>query len=120
MENKTKDLYKTTKMLDGKVIVVQPPYRLDASVSQELKEILSVGINSGNYNFIVDFINTDFIDSSGLGALVSRVSICRSNDGDISLASINSKINEILKITHLDKILKCYDNLEDALDNLSV
>jgi len=118
MENKTESLFHTNSIMEGNVLVIQPPPRLDASVSQKLKEIFSSGINHGTYNFVVDFAHTDFIDSSGLGALVSKISVCRTNNGDIILTSISSQIKEVFRITHLDKILKCFDNLDEAIESI--
>lgn len=113
----SKDLFHTYEK--NGVVIIELPVRLDASISDELKEIISNFVNNKKYKFIIDFGKTIFIDSSGLGAIVSRISICRTNNGDVRLCNINDRIKEVLNITHLDKILKIYKSLDECLNSFS-
>jgi anti-sigma B factor antagonist len=114
---KSKDLFNSYEK--NGVIVIELPSRLDASISNDLKEIISSHVSNNKYKFLIDFSKTAFIDSSGLGAIVSKISICRTNNGDVSLCNVNNKIKEVLNITHLDKILKIYKTLDEGINSLS-
>ncbi|AEI15293.1 anti-sigma-factor antagonist [Flexistipes sinusarabici DSM 4947] len=103
--------------LDGTVAVIEIPERLDAGCSNELKEKINAVVNESIYNIVIDLSKTNFIDSSGLGALVSKISVCKANGGDIKLASPGKRVFEILQITHLDKVLNYYHDLEEAVNS---
>jgi len=114
---KSKDLFVNYEK--NGVIVIELPIRLDASISNDLKEIISNYVSNNKYNFLIDFKKTNFIDSSGLGAIVSKISVCRTNNGDVRLCNVNNKIKEVLNITHLDKILKIYNTLDEGINSFS-
>jgi anti-sigma B factor antagonist len=114
---KSKDLFNSYEKND--VIIIELPSRLDASISNDLKEIISNYVSNNKYKFLIDFNKTTFIDSSGLGAIVSKISICRTNNGDVRICSVNNKIKEVLNITHLDKILKIYNTLDEGINSFS-
>ncbi|MDY6820344.1 MAG: STAS domain-containing protein [Deferribacterota bacterium] len=101
------------------VVIIYPPSRLDASVSNELKEIIANYISRNIYKLIIDFKNTKLIDSSGLGAIVSKISVCRTHNGDVRLCNISDNIKEVLSITHLDKILKIYNSQTECLSSFT-
>lgn len=112
--------YRTSTILDGKAAIIEIPPRLDAHISQELKSIIIDYVNSNTFFLIMDFQHTEFIDSSGLGALVSQISKCKSNNGDVMLASPKTKIIEILQITNLDKVLRCFDSIDEAIQHINI
>lgn len=97
------------------IYVVTTPERIDAGNSQALKDVVMDIVSKNFFKIVIDLSSTAFIDSSGLGALVSKISVCKNNGGDVRLVVTSKRIIEILQITHLDKILKCFDNLNDAL-----
>ncbi len=66
---------------------------------------------------MLDLKNTEYLDSSGLGAFISQIAACRSNQGDIYLAAPSEYIRSLLNITHLNKVLKSFDNVKAAVEN---
>ena len=62
----------------------------------------------------VDLGPTTFIDSSGLGALVSGLKTCRQAGGDLRIAAAGEQVRTVLKLTNLDRILRTHDTVEDA------
>jgi anti-sigma B factor antagonist len=111
--------FKSSYELDGKVFVVTIPKYLSADTSEEFKEFLDDVVDSGNYRIIIDLSQAEYVDSSGLGALVSRLAYCRSLQGDIRLAYPSEFMKSLLKITHLDKVLKVYQTLDEAVDSFA-
>jgi anti-sigma B factor antagonist len=100
----------------GEVMVIDAPERLSGELADELRDLIGSLVKEEKYQIIVDLNATTYIDSSGLGALVSRIAATRSNKGDIRLANVGPKINNLLQLTHLDKILIQYSTLQEALD----
>ncbi len=107
--------FTTKEELGGKVIVIEAPVRLDASVADDFRNTMKKLVEEGKFNIVVDLAKTEFIDSSGLGALVSRIAVTRSNKGDVRLASPSETILKLLEITHLNQIFKYFDDLESAI-----
>jgi anti-sigma B factor antagonist len=96
------------------VIVVDCPNRLDANVSPALKKIMTDLNNEKKFKVIVNLSDTDYIDSSGLGAILSRISVSRSNKGDVRIVTKSKSILDLLDITRLNKIIKCYQDVKTA------
>lgn len=65
-------------------------------------------IENGQKNFTFDFSQCNFIDSTGLGALVSIYKKCAEKDGSIKLKSLKPEVEKLFKLTRLDKVFEIY------------
>ena len=63
-------------------------------------------IEEGQKNFIFNFSQCDFIDSTGLGALVSIYKKCIEKGGSIKLKSLKPEVEKLFKLTRLDKVFE--------------
>ncbi|OOM80294.1 anti-sigma-B factor antagonist [Clostridium puniceum] len=59
-----------------------------------------------NKNFIFNFSECNFIDSTGLGALVSIYKKCVEKGGSIKLKALNPEVEKLFKLTRLDKVFE--------------
>ncbi len=109
--------FKTRTELNGQVIVIEISEYLDYSISDDLRLQLKSLVEGGQYKFVFDLSKNKYIDSSGLGALVSRISVIRSNGGDIRLASPSETVVSVLNLTHLNKIMKCFQDVTSAIES---
>ena len=71
---------------------------------QLLKEQVLDQLERGDRKFIVDFSKTDYIDSSGLGVLVTLSKKIREQGGQLSLASLSDDLRTLFKLTKLDTL----------------
>ncbi len=108
--------FSTTKSSGG-VIIIACPKQVTVNNSDELKNIFEEFVTAGMYKFVVDLTKTKYVDSSGLGAVVSRIAITRSNKGDVKIATAIPEIKNLLDVTNLNKIVKCFDNVSEAISN---
>lgn len=99
----------------GQIQRIQCPDRIDLNISPLLRDLLIQFTDQGKYKIIIDLSATKYIDSSGLGAIVSRIAVSRSNQGDIRLAGVKENIMNLLELTHLNKILNIYDTIDEAV-----
>ncbi len=67
---------------------------------------------------LINFEKADFIDSSGIGLIVSIYKILQQRQAKLLLTHLSKKNTEIFHMTRLDKILSIYTTDEDALNNL--
>ena len=71
---------------------------------QLLKERVLDQLERGDRKFIVDFSKTDFIDSSGLGVLVTLSKKIREQEGQLSLVSLSEDLRTLFELTKLDTL----------------
>jgi anti-sigma B factor antagonist len=107
--------FKTQEHGDGKIAVIEIPERLTIDTADELKQMLKDYVENGVVKIVMNLENTNYMDSSGLGAIVSKIAVTRSNKGDIRLARVKKYVEYLLELTHLDKILKSYPTVEEAV-----
>ncbi|MDQ9129285.1 STAS domain-containing protein [Serratia fonticola] len=88
---------------DGVDIIVPLVRRLDASVAVVFKQEILSFIEQGKHVILLDFSHVDFIDSSCLGALVSILKALNGR-GELVLCSLNSNIQNMFKLTRMDRI----------------
>lgn len=100
---------------DGRVVIIEIPGRLTLESSGELKEFLKELMEEKKFRIVMDLNQTTYVDSSGLGAIVSKIAMTRSNAGDIRLAHVAPNIQELLELTHLTQILQVYESTEKAV-----
>lgn len=92
--------------------------RIVADVAPRFKHQLIDYVNSGNRSIALDMSAVSFIDSSGLGALVSSLKAI-GNDGDLVLCGTGGTVNSMFKLTRMDKVFRMFDTPEEAVTALS-
>lgn len=104
---------KLNNYMDGNIKIIEiDTVRIDASNAGEFKEKMAE--LTKNQNSIIDFKNLEFIDSSGLSALVYLHKQSINEKTDLKLVNLSSKILDILKTTGLTQILQIYPDVESA------
>jgi anti-sigma B factor antagonist len=96
-----------TLVLDGEVDVYTAP---------RLKEELVSLIQGGCTHVVVDLEKVAFIDSSGLGALVSALRRAREKDGTVRIVCTRESILKIFRITGLDKVFPIFSDASEAAE----
>lgn len=99
----------------GDVQVIHIPDRLTSDTSDVLKKMLKEFVDNGRYKIVMDLEKTDYMDSSGLGAIVSKIAATRSKNGDIRLANPKKYVINLLELTHIDQIIKIFNSREEAV-----
>jgi anti-sigma B factor antagonist len=65
---------------------------------------------------VIDLSGTEFVDSSGLGALVACLKTARQAGGDLRLAAPSEQVSMVLGLTNLDRVLRPRATVQEALD----
>lgn len=100
---------------EGDVTVVDVDGQLIVGNRQELKQQVLDELEKGERKFLIDFTNTGYIDSSGLGVLVSLSKKIREQGGEMRLASLNSDLRVLFELTKLDTLFRIADSREEGL-----
>ena len=105
----------STREQDG-VVVFEPKGKImggpDASL---LNDKLHDYIEKKMSKVVIDLARVDWMNSTGLGILISSYTTIRNNDGELKLANVTDKIQSLLTITKLVTVFDTYDSVEDAL-----
>ena len=88
--------------------------RLDAHSSPKLRSALKEIEEKGHVLIYLEMNKVDFMDSSGLAAIVSALKTARSRGGDLCLIKPSTAVSTVLQYTLLDKIIPIVDDIEDA------
>lgn len=97
------------------ITVVDVEGQLIVGNRQELKQKVLQELESGGRKFLIDFSGTGYIDSSGLGVLVSLSKKIREQGGELRLASLNEDLRALFELTKLDTLFQISNNRDEAL-----
>ena len=86
------------------VTLFKPSGRLDAAAAPDLLARLKGAIAEGQVRLAIDLAAVSFVDSSGLGALVSGLKAARRAEGDLRLIAPNQQVQRLLRLTTLDRV----------------
>ena len=96
-------------------VVISPQGRLTVASAPQVREVVAARLAEGDRILVVDLSATTFVDSSGLGALVSCLKSARQAGGDLRLVAPTEQVSMVLSITNLDRILRPRASIDDAL-----
>jgi len=103
-----------TDVSDG-VAVIRPVGRLDMVAAPQLRALVDVTVGAGHTSLVIDFAETAFIDSTGLGAVISGLKSARQAGGDLKIARVTGQVGVVLQLTNLDRVFRSYPTVEEAL-----
>ena len=103
------------KEINDEVAVLKLEGRLDAVSSKNLKDAVNELLKENKKSIVLDMLKVDFIDSSGLGSLVSCLKAVNKEHGDIRLSSLQDQVRSILELTRLYRVFQIFDDTDSAI-----
>ncbi|WP_210528579.1 STAS domain-containing protein [Rubellimicrobium arenae] len=108
-----------TDELQGNILVLRVgETRLDAARAPALREELLRHIDAGHSQIVLDLSKTDFLDSSGLGALVSAVKRLGSK-GTLAIAGAQGAVTRLFSLTRMDRVFALHPSVDAAVTQLA-
>jgi anti-sigma B factor antagonist len=98
----------TVVRLEGRLTMVTAPL---------LRQTLEAPPAANGGKVVVDLTGMEFIDSSGLGALVTSLKRLRQSGGDLRIAGVQEQARTVLRLTNLDQVLVPYASVADAVES---
>ncbi|MFQ6008387.1 MAG: STAS domain-containing protein [Candidatus Zixiibacteriota bacterium] len=101
------------------VVIFEPKGKImggpDASLLHDkLHEVLE----AGKKKVVIDLSQVEWMNSTGLGILISTYTTLRNNDGELKLANVTDKILSLLTITKLVTVFDTHDSVDEAVKAL--
>lgn len=98
-----------------KLAVVPLEGRFSAQSASEMRQMLKQVIDFGYPNLLIDMTQVTFIDSVGLGVLVSTLHKCRAAGGQLCLCNVPEAVAMVLQISAMEKVLISFPSLRDGV-----
>lgn len=103
--------------LNGSHAVVRVEGEVDIYSSRGLRAELLELLRERHHQIAVDMSGVEFIDATGLAALLSARDLCRGRSGDLSLVGPSRQTRRLLEISGLDRELPIVESLDDLGDH---
>jgi anti-sigma B factor antagonist len=111
--------------------LVVRPRRLDDVVILDLSGRITMGegtvivrdqikrlLTAGDRKFLLNLADVHYIDSSGLGELVTSFTTVRNNDGQLKLLNLTRRVQDLLQITKLLTVFEVFNSETEALKSM--
>src|SRR5689334_22762070 len=92
---------------DDVLVIAVHTTRIDASVANDFRDALAKVIHGGSKRFVLDVSRVTFIDSSGLGAIVSILKLA-GRSGTVFIAGLTHAVSTLFRVTRMDKVFRLF------------
>lgn len=91
--------------------------RIDAAVAIEFKDAMRAETDDGPQTIVLDLSKVNFIDSSGLGAIVASMKHM-GQERTLALAGLTPTVEKVFRLTRMDSVFSLFATLDGALNDL--
>lgn len=105
-----------TQKLIGDILVFEPEGELmGGNDLDEFRGVIDEALSKEQVKVVVDMEKVSWMNSSGLGMLISALTTLRSAGGDMKLANLSERLRRPIQITKLDSVFEEFDSVEKAV-----
>ncbi len=99
----------------GDIVIFDINGEIDLYNAPEIKEKIKDELNKNKVNVIINLDRVSYIDSSGIGVLISSLSNLKKIGGALKLINVYASVRKVFELTKLTSFFDIYDNESDAL-----
>jgi len=104
---------------DGIVILELSGKLMGGPDAASFDETLKTLLHEGSFNVIVDIGSVNWINSTGLGILISGYSTVRKSGGEMKLLNVSDRIQSIFMVSKLHTVFKSFSDEEEAVNSFA-
>jgi anti-sigma B factor antagonist len=104
-----------TRQLDGVTILDLSGRITLGEGSVQLRDAIRDLISKGDKNILLNLGDVNYIDSSGLGELVSAFTTAKNQNAEVKLLNLTKKVKDVLQVTKLYTVFDIYDDEAHAI-----
>jgi len=105
--------------LTSDTVIVHVGEALDFRNADEFKDTFQDYIEDDVQNFILDFSDTEVLDSTGLGSIFSLYREISPDDGQVAFADVSRPVQVVVQLTRTYKVFRQYPSVEAAKEALT-
>lgn len=106
-----------TKQIEDVLVIEIKGEIMGGAESESYRKIIYEAIEQDKVFIVADLKEATWMNSSGLGMLISGLTSLRSSGGDLRLANISEKVRRPLEITKLESVFLIYNSVDDAVNS---
>ena len=99
----------------GEVVILDISGEIDLYNAPEIKDIVNKLIDQKRYNVIINLKEVTYIDSSGIGALISSLSNLKKYQGGLKIINVFASVKKVFELTKLTSFFEIYDSEDEAV-----
>ncbi|UCE06505.1 MAG: STAS domain-containing protein [bacterium] len=107
----------STKSVEETLVIEIEGEIMGGSESESFQNIIYKAIEEDKVFIVADLTKAHWMNSSGLGMLISGLTTLRSSGGDLRLANLSEKVRRPLEITKLETVFLIYNSVEEAINS---
>lgn len=108
------------KEIENNICMIKVPEEFQIENASEIKKEIEVLIRDEKLKILIDMSDLEYIDSSGLGVLISIMKKIKLEKGKMILLSPQKSIVQILELTSLDNVFIINNDLENAIEEFKI
>ena len=105
-----------TQKRRGDIIILLIIGEIDLYNAPEIKDVIGKLIEEKIYNVIIDLEKVSYIDSSGIGALISSLSNLKKYQGGLKIINVYASVKKVFELTKLTSFFEIYDSEDEAVE----
>ena len=98
-------------------VVLEAHGRIDSATANILGDALTGVIDDGHHRIVLDVAGVDYMSSAGLREIVAALKKVRNSSGDLRLARVTERVNDVLELSGLNTILQIFDSQAEAVSS---
>ncbi len=106
-----------TKRSNDDVVILDIAGEIDLYNAPEIKDIINGLIEEQKFNVIINLEKVTYIDSSGIGALISSLSNLKKYQGGLKIINVYASVRKVFELTKLTSFFDIYNSEEEALES---
>lgn len=97
------------------IVILDIQGEIDLYNAPEIKDTIQKLIEEQKYNIIINLEKVSYIDSSGIGALISSLSNLKKYQGGLKIINVYASVKKVFELTKLTSFFEIYDSEDEAL-----
>jgi len=112
----------TTNMVGARrdVALLRAKGYIDTQTCGHMLKVITDVLKEKVYHIIVDMGAVNYVSSAGWGVFVGEIKGIRESGGDLKIVQMLPEVNEIFQMLEFNRILSCYDNIEEAINDFDL
>lgn len=108
----------STEVRSGMIIISPKGNLMGAPETEDFRNVIKEHLDAGATKYIIDLKNVKWMNSLGLGAIISAYTSVKNKEGIMVISNVSDKVKSVFMITQLIKVFQNYDNVEEAINAL--
>ncbi|AAN50294.1 STAS domain-containing protein [Leptospira interrogans] len=104
-----------TRRESGNIVILDINGEIDLYNAPEIKDVIAKLIEEQKYYTIINLEKVSYIDSSGIGALISSLSNLKKYQGGLKIINVSGSARKVFELTKLTSFFEIFDNESEAV-----